>query len=64
MKIISKRGRPVKPPVSDIHEIEMGDTGFGLIIIDGAMTAEQIRQAEEAFQEIRRQLDEMGHIWP
>ena len=61
MKIISKRGRKPQPPKSEEIEVTYGH--FGIIIIDGGvMTPEEIRQAEDAMKELRRQLDDLQNI--
>lgn len=62
MKIISKRGRRPQPPEVDGAEVTYGH--YGIIIIDGAgtMTPEETRRAEEAFKELRRQLDELQDV--
>ena len=62
MKIISKRGRKAKAkpeakPEAKEVEVEFGH--FGIIIVDGSMTPEEIKRAEEAMKELRRQLDEL-----
>lgn len=58
MKITSKRGR--KPPV-EVKELEA--ESFDIIIIDApSMTPEEMKNAEEAIRELRRQLDEIGKI--
>lgn len=61
MKIISKRGRKPQQPKKEETEASFGH--FGIIIIDGGiMTPEEIRQAEEAMKELRRQLDDLQNI--
>lgn len=61
MKIISKRGRKPQSPEANESEVTYGH--FGIIIIDGGMmTPEEIRQAEEAMKELRRQLDELQDV--
>ena len=61
MKIISKRGRKPQQPKKEETEVSYGH--FGIIIVDGGMmTPEEIRQAEEAMKELRRQLDDLQNI--
>lgn len=56
MKIVSKRRRNTAPsPKRDV-------ASPGVIIVDGMMTPEEIKRAEDALEEIKRQLDDLQEV--
>ena len=58
MKIKSRRAR--KNSV-EVNEVDFET--FGIIIVDApGMTPEEIKRAEEAVRELRRQLEELGKV--
>lgn len=60
MKIISKRG---KKKEVEVNQLDFDFDAFGIIIVDShTMTPEEVRKAEEAIRDLRKQLEDIGRI--